>query len=328
MMNQAMKNNIKEFYNIIDSSYKICIIGHVAPDGDCIGSVMALYEFLISSCNKEVFIGFDGKIPYNYKNYVNEDLILSDFEDKKFDLTVVLDCSDQGRLGKYECVIPNSKKTVCIDHHKTNTKFADINIIDPDISSTGELLYHILKSNNKKISLKMAEYIYIAILTDTGKFSYSSTQALTHMVASELINIGIDIAKIDNEIYNSKPINVVKAYTECISNINFYYGNRLGIAKITDEIITKYNINMNDIEGIVEFIREVNEIEISCVLKEYDAENTKVSMRSKNDIDVAEISEQFGGGGHKKAAGFQIYEGLNDAEIILVNELKKYLSKG
>lgn len=325
--NKAMKTKIQDFFKEIYKSNKICIIGHVAPDGDCIGSVMALYEFLCAEYDKDISIGFDGKIPYNFKKYVDENLILSNFENENYDLTIVLDCSDRERLGKYECLISNSKKTICIDHHKTNTEFADINIIDPDISSTGELLYHVLKSENKKINKIMAELIYIAIITDTGKFSYSSTSSLTHIVASELIEVGIDIARIDNEIYNSKPVNIVKAYLECISNINFYYDGKLGIAKITDETVKRNNIDMNDIEGIVEFIREVKEIEISCVLKEYDVENTKVSLRSKNNIDVAEISKKFGGGGHMKAAGFQINKNLKEAEFIIVNELKNYLGE-
>jgi len=239
----------------------------------------------------------------------------------------VLDCSDKERLGKYKCVIDNSKKTICIDHHITNTKFADLNIIDPEMSSTGELLFHILKSENKEINLKMAEYIYIAIITDTGKFAYDSTSVKTHNVASELIQIGIDVSRIDNEIYNSKPINVVKAYIECISNINFYHNNKLGVAKITAEIINKNNIDMNDIEGVVEFIREVNEIEVACVLKEYNIDDTKVSLRSKRDIDVAAISKKFCGGGHQKAAGFQLNKSLEESEKIIVEEFKDYLGE-
>ena len=321
------KNDIDEFFGAIEKSNNICIIGHVAPDGDCIGSVMALYEFINATYDKNVYVGFDGKIPYNLVKYVKDELILSDFEDKNFDLTVVLDCSDKERLGKYECIIDNSYKTICIDHHKTNTRFADFNIIDPNISSTGELLFHILKNGNKKINLKMAEYIYIAIITDTGKFSYSSTSRETHNVASELMDIGVDISKIDNEIYNSKPFNIVKAYIQCISNIDFYYNHQLGIAKITDDIIKNNGIDMNDIEGVVEFIREVNEIEVSCVLKEYDKDETKVSLRSKKYIDVAEISKKYGGGGHKNAAGFQINKGLSDVENLIVEEFSKYLGE-
>jgi phosphoesterase RecJ-like protein len=320
-----MKDNIKEFFNEIDNSEKICVIGHVAPDGDCIGSVMALYEFLSVEYNKDVYFGFDGKIPYNFRSYIDESLILTDFEDKKFDLLIVLDCADEERLGRYKSLISNSKKIICIDHHKTNTEFADINIVDPTISSTGELLFHILNYENKKTSLKMAEYIYTAIITDTGNFAYSSTTATTHRVAAELIDIGVDVANIDNLIFNSKPISTVKAYIDCISNINFYYDNKLGIAKISDEIIKRNNANINDIEGIVEFIREISEVEISCVLKEYNQELTKVSLRSKNDIDVSEVSVKFNGGGHAKAAGFQINANLEEAEAIVVKELEKYI---
>lgn len=324
-MSQTMKSSVKELFNDIEKSDKICIIGHVAPDGDCIGSVMALYEFLNSEYNKEISFGFDGKIPYNFKDYVDDDLILSDFEDKKFDLLIVLDCGDDGRLGKYKCLISNSNKVICIDHHKTNTEFADINIVDSEISSTGELLFHILKLENKKINLKMAEYIYMAIVTDTGRFAYSATSSITHMVAAELIEIGVDVAKIDNQIYNSKPISNVKAYIECISNINFYHDNKLGIAKISDEIVKKYDTNINDVEGIVEFIREINEVEVSCVLKEYNSELTKVSLRAKNDVDVSILSAKYGGGGHAKAAGFQLNENINDSEDIVVKELKECL---
>lgn len=324
-MNQKMKDNIKEFFSAIDNSDKICVIGHVAPDGDCIGSVMALYEFLISEYDKDINLGFDGKIPYNLKSYIDESLILTDFEDKKFDLLIVLDCGDEERLGKYKTLIPNSNKIICVDHHKTNTEFADINIVDHTISSTGELLFHILKLENKQISLKMAEYIYTAIITDTGNFAYSATTSTTHRVAAELIDIGVDVAKVDNKIFNSKPISTVKAYIDCISNINFYHDNKLGIAKISDEIVKRNDANINDIEGIVEFIREINEIEISCVLKEYNQELTKVSLRSKNNIDVSEIATKFEGGGHAKAAGFQINGNLEEAEAIIVKELEKYI---
>ena len=161
-ISSQMRNNIKEFFNRIEKSNKICIIGHVAPDGDCIGSVMALYEYITStynSDNKQVFVGFDGKIPYNLTKYVERNNVLEDYENTKFDLTLILDCSDQLRLGKYECVIANSNFTICVDHHVTNTMFANINIIDSKMSSTGELLFHILKSENKQINLKMAECI-------------------------------------------------------------------------------------------------------------------------------------------------------------------------
>lgn len=324
-MSLAM-NDIKEIFNLINSSQNICIAGHKAPDGDCIGSVMALYEFL-KPLNKNVIVCVDGKIPYNYRHFVGKNVLAEEYNNEKFDLLFVLDCSDSDRLGKFKDVFINAKKSVCIDHHKTNNSYADINIIDPYMSSTGELLYDVLKTSGSNISKETADYIYLAILTDTGKFSYSNTSAETHKKTAELIELGVDVSEIDNIVYNSKPSNVVKAFIDCIDTIELYYDNKLGIATITNEILEKNNVDMGDIDGVVEFIREINEVEVSCVLKEYETNNTKVSLRSKNDIDVSSISVMFNGGGHKKAAGFEINSNIQNTKKLIIETFKKSFEK-
>lgn len=319
-------NDIKKIMEIVDECNNICIAGHKNPDGDCIGSVMALYEFLIPF-NKNLTVCIDGSIPYNYKPFVNEEIIAKEYNDNNFDVVFILDCSDVERLGKFINIINNTIKTVCIDHHKTNDNFADINIIDTDISSTGELLYDVIKATGKEITKKMAEYIYIAIVTDTGKFSYSSTSSYTHRKVADLIDLGVNVSKIDNLIYNSKPANIVKAYIECISGIELYYNNKVGITAITKKILNENNVDMGNIDGVVEFIREINEVEVSCVLKEYD-NNTKISLRSKsNEIDVSKISLRYGGGGHSKAAGFEINENIDKVKKLIINDLKEYFGE-
>lgn len=318
-------NDVKEMFNIIETSNDICIVGHKAPDGDCIGSVMALYEFL-KPMEKKLTVCIDGSIPYNYKAFVNEDLLCKEYDGSKFDLVIILDCSDGERLGKFSELLNNTKKSICIDHHKTNLRFADVNIIDADISSTGELLYDIIVSQEKEINKQIAEYIYIAILTDTGKFSYSNTSSDTHKKAAALIENGVDISLIDNIIYNSKPSNVVKAFINCVSSIELLLNNKLGIAKITKKNLLDNQVEMGDIDGVVEFIREIKEVEVSCVLKEYD-NNTKVSLRSKGDIDVSKISLLFGGGGHKKAAGFEIDDTVENTKKLLMDELIKIIGE-
>lgn len=318
-------NDVKEMFNIIETSNDICIVGHKAPDGDCIGSVMALYEFL-KPMGKKLTVCIDGSIPYNYKAFVNENLLCKEYDGSKFDLVIILDCSDGERLGKFSELLNNTKKSICIDHHKTNLRFADVNIIDADISSTGELLYDIIISQGKEINKQIAEYIYIAILTDTGKFSYSNTSGDTHKKASALIEKGVDVSLIDNIIYNSKPSNVVKAFIDCVSSIELLLNNKIGIAKITKKNLLDNQVEMGDIDGVVEFIREIKEVEVSCVLKEYD-NNTKVSLRSKGDIDVSKISLLFGGGGHKKAAGFEIDDTVENTKKLLMDELIKIIGE-
>jgi len=320
-MNLKM-NDVKEIFDIINNSDNICIAGHKAPDGDCIGSVMALYEFL-KPLNKTVKVLVDGSIPFNYKPFVKEGTISAEYDNSVFDVLFILDCSDADRLGKFKDVINHTKKSVCIDHHKTNDSFADINIIDTEISSTGELLYDLMKASGIEITKETATYIYFAILTDTGKFSYSNTSSHTHEKAAELIDLGVDIAEIDNIIYNSKPSNVVKAFIDCISGIELYYDNKFGITCITQSILHNNNVEMGDIDGVVEFIREIKEVEVSCVLKESEDKSTKVSLRSKNNIDVAEVSVQYGGGGHSKAAGFEVNDTIENTKKILINNFKE-----
>lgn len=314
-------NDVKEIFNLINNSYKICIAGHKAPDGDCIGSVMALYHFL-KPFKKDLTVLIDGIIPFNYKAFVDESIISKDYNNEEFDLLFILDSSDEKRLGKFENVLKNSKKTVVIDHHKTNEGFGDINIIETDMSSTGELLYDILKTFKMNITKETAVLLYIAILTDTGKFSYSNTTSYTHNKAAELIELGVDVTEIDNIVYNSKPSNIVRAFIDCISGIELYYNNRLGITSITQSILNKNNAEMADVDGVVEYIREIKEVEVSCVLKENE-DGTKVSLRSKNNIDVSKISVKFGGGGHSKAAGFEVNGNIEDTKKIIIEEFKE-----
>lgn len=321
-----MMNDVKEVFNLINNSQNICIAGHKAPDGDCIGSVMALYEFL-KPLNKNLTVCIDGNIPFNYKPFVEENVIAKEYDNREFDLLFILDCSDAERLGKFKDVFRNAKKSVCIDHHKTNESYADINIIDSSISSTGELLYDVLKTSGRQLTKQIAVYIYIAILTDTGKFSYSNTTGQTHRKTAELIDLGVDVAEIDNIVYNSKPSNVVKAFIECIGGIELYYDNKFGITSITRDILERNNVDMGDIDGVVEFIREIKEVEVSCVLKEYEEKNTKVSLRSKNDIDVSAVSVKFGGGGHAKAAGFEIDDTVENTRKLLIDTFKEHFGE-
>jgi len=321
-----MMNDVKEIFKILNNSYNICITGHKAPDGDCIGSVMALYEFL-KPLNKNVSVYIDGSIPFNYIPFVKDGVIMKEYDNTEYDVLFILDCSDTDRLGKFKGIINHAKKTICIDHHKTNNSFADINIIDTEISSTGELLYDVMKSSEMEITKETAVYIYIAILTDTGKFSYSNTSSYTHNKTAELLNLGVDVAKIDNIIYNSKPSNVVKAYINCISGIELYYDNKFGITCITQKILKNNNVEMGDIDGVVEFIREIKEVEVSCVLKESENKSTKVSLRSKNNIDVSEVSLLYGGGGHSKAAGFEINDTIENTKKILINNFKEFFGE-
>lgn len=325
MRKTIVMNNIDEFFDSIEKSKCICLVSHKYPDGDSLGSLLMLNEY-IKSINKQVDVFVEGKIPYNYEMFISNDIIKREYDNNQFyDLLIVLDCGDESRLGKFSKIINNSSKIICVDHHVTNTNFAHINIVDSKISSTGELLYEIFQSANKKITKKMAEYIYISIITDTGKFTYANTSSSTYKIVGKLVDLGIDILEINNNLYNSKPIKIVKTFIEIISNIEFYYNNKFGIAKVTQSMLSDNEVNMDDIDGIVEFIREIKEVEISCILKEINLNEVKISLRSKNDIDVSKIAQEYGGGGHKRAAGLTLYNSIEKSKDEIIDAFKTIL---
>ncbi len=320
-------NDAKLFFDNIKNSKNICLVSHKNPDGDSLGSLLMLNEYL-KNINKQVDVFVEGKIPYNYETFISKDTIKFEYDNIKFyDLLIVLDCGDESRLGIFSRIINNSSKIICVDHHVTNTNFADINIVDSDISSTGELLFKLFKAANKEITKKMAEYIYISIITDTGKFTYSNTSGETYKAVGELVDLGIDILQINNNLYNSKPIKIVKNFIQIISDIEFYYNNRFGIAKVTQAMLLENKMNMDDIDGVVEFIREIKEVEISCIIKEINSNEVKVSLRSKNDIDVSEIAKTYGGGGHKRAAGFTFNKSIEETKNEILGTLKTILGE-
>lgn len=319
------KKDADGILNLIEESKTICVIGHKSPDGDCIGSVTAMYLYL-KSLGKEVNLAFDGNIPYNLESFIIEDGYFDD-KSKKFDLLIVMDCADEFRLGDNMYLIESSNHVVCIDHHKTNSNFAEFNIIIKEFSSTGELLYHLLEYAGAELDVEIATRIYVAMIMDTGKFAYASTTPDTLRVAANLLELGVDQSDLDNTLFNSKPLKVFKAYNALLMATKYYFGGKLGLVKVSQDFLNEYDIDFSSLDGVVAMIREVKEVEVSCVLKEKAMDNVKISLRSKSGlVDVSKVCQKHGGGGHERAAGAEINESINIAEQIIVNDFSEFLS--
>jgi phosphoesterase RecJ-like protein len=285
---------------------------------------LGLYSILKTN-QKEINLFVDGEIPFNYTFLPSVEKVLSSPDLSIRDLVIVLDCSDKDRLGTMSVVFDNARNKVCIDHHVSNTNFCDINIIEPSYSSTGEMVYEISKIIGLDVDKSAAECIYSAILSDTGKFIYDNTSPQTLRFVAELLEKNIDFNDIVIKIYSSDYKNVFLAKSKIISDTEFYFNDKLSIAVITQDILEEFDVKMKDIDGVVETIRDVKDVEISCVLKEFGEEKTKVSLRSKGEINVSEISTVFKGGGHAKAAGFNIERNIEKSKAALIEFLKQYL---
>ncbi len=299
------KENLKKLDSFVKNSNKIAIMAHADPDGDSIGSIMALREILKDK-NKDVDFYINGEIPFNYKFIKDVGKSSVYIEDFKYDLFFALDSSDKERLGENYEIFNNSIKTVCIDHHKTNDGFCDLNIIEPDYSSTGEIIFDVFNQLNYEINVVAAENIFISIITDTGKFIYDNAGYNTFENVGKLLRMNINKNEIVKNLYSSEPKNIFKLKSDVFNSTEFYYEDRVALSCLCQKTLKNYNLSLKDIDGLVERLRDIENVEISILIKELGKNTYKTSMRSIGNSDVSKICEVFGGGGHKNAAGFKI----------------------
>lgn len=304
--------NIEEY---LDGVKTIGMCGHVRPDGDCIGSCIGLYTYLKRYYNQIDVDLYLEPIPDRFKFLKYTDEIKNEAgKEKVYDLFIVLDASDKKRLGDFQLHFENAKKTLCIDHHISNTSFADDNIVFPKASSACEVLYTII--DEKKIDYDIACSLYLGIVHDSGVFKYSNTSALTMNIAGRLMEKGIPFSDIiDNTFYEKTYIQNQILGRALLESVMFYDGKCV-FSVVKKEEFEFYHITSNDLDGIVEQLRLTKGVECAIFLYETAELEYKVSLRSKNVLDVSAIATYFGGGGHIRAAGFNmkgtIYDVINN----------------
>ncbi len=290
--------------DILKDVKSVGITGHIRPDGDCTGSVLALYNYIVENMPEtdvDLYLEQPGSEFYYLKNI---DKIKNTPEDKKYDVFFVLDCSSLDRIEPFISCFNNASKTVCIDHHVSNTGFTDLSKIEPQASSACEVLYGTMDAD--KISRNVAECIYTGIIHDTGVFKYSCTSKKTMEIAGEMMEKGIDYSDIiDNTFYKKTYVQNQILGRALLESVLFYDGKCIFTTVTMDEM-EFYGVTGRELGGIVEQLRLTDGVEVAIFLYQTGEEEYKVSLRSKKKIDVAAIATQFGGGGHVRAAGYTL----------------------
>ena len=321
-MNNILDKEIEQGIDLILKSKNIYIASHVQPDGDNLGSSLAL-GLALKKIKKDVSILKVDEIPSDFLFLPGIDMI-EEFDDKnEVDLFIVLDCGDEDRLGKNKNLTTHAKNIINIDHHISNTKFGDINIVDHNASATCELVYELISKMNIDIDKSIATCLYTGISTDTGSFMYDSTSARTHEIAAELIRFNIDKNDININLYQNRSLNRTNLFINVLGTLDMYCNNQVAIVEVTNKMLEETNTIMDDTEGIISFVRNIDTVEIALILKEKTPNQIKASIRSKRFADVSKISLKFDGGGHKRAAGCTIDEPIEIAKELLLNEIKK-----
>lgn len=323
-MTDQLERSMKDAIELINKYNNIFICSHVQPDGDSLGSTLAL-SMAIKKLKKKSYVNIIkvDNIPSDFHFLPNIDMIKEHDHNEEVELFIALDSSDKERLGVGVEFLSKAKSVINIDHHVTNENFGDVNIVLPTSGSTCELVYEFIKHMNIELDKDIATCLYTGINTDTGRFMYSNTTYETHMIISELIKTGIDIYDINMNIYQNRTLEKTKLFIEALNKLELYSEGRVGLVTVTQEMLDKTNASMEDSEGIVSFVRDINTIEVACLLKEISEDEIKVSLRSKRHVDVAKISTKFGGGGHIRAAGCTINKALNTAKEMILKEISK-----
>ena len=320
-----MNKAINLIQDSISKDLSIAVVSHKNPDGDSLGSLIAMGLSLDKLSKNVIFVKPD-VIPEDYLFLpALEKMIQLDSLNIDIDLLIVLDSSDPDRLGLNKNLLEISKRIINIDHHISNTNFGDLNIVIPESSSTGEIVFELLSKANFPIDTDIATCIYTAISTDTGRFSYQSVTKNTHLIISELYNYGIDGYEINKNLYQNRSLSRTKLFILAVSNLEFYKDGKVAIAKVTKDMYSKTGAKPDETEGIVEFLRDTEGVEVACLLKELKNNDVKLSVRTKEYVDANKICSFFDGGGHLRASGASSTLSIEETEKILLKEINKYL---
>ena len=280
----------------------IGIGGHIRPDGDCVGSCMALWMYLKKVCpdaKVEVFI----EQPADFFECIKGvDEIHSDFSDREpFDVFFVLDCVPD-RLGGAEKYFHAAKKTINIDHHISNANGSGmVNYVRPDASSTAELIYELVDKD--VLDIDMAKAIYIGIIHDCGVFQYSNTSPQTLRIAADLISYGFDFTSIIDETFYEKTYVQSQVMSEALLKSRLFMDGKCIMTSVDRAMMEAHGIGPKDLDGIVNQLRNVKGVHCAIFMYETDTQEYKISLRSDEFVDVAKVAAFFGGGGHVRAAG-------------------------
>lgn len=303
-----MNNLFSELKNKIEQAENIIIFSHVSPDGDTLGSNIALSLMIEKYFNKKtdsVFVGFLPPIYSYLPDFSRFQDVQSIDKNKQYDLAIAVDVASKDRMVYGSTIFDNARVKANIDHHKTNIGYGDINIIDGDAACVGVILYKIFQEWGYEIPTDVARCLYTSLLTDTGGFKYENTSPDTFMLAADLVKLGVSPTYEYRACYETKPQNMVQFQAYIVTNSVFYNDGKIAFAKITRSDMSKFNATDDFTEGIVEVLRTSKNVEIAALLKETKEGYTKVSLRSKT-LDVTPIVMDFGGGGHTFAAGCTI----------------------
>lgn len=286
---------------------------HINPDGDALGSAFSLTQALRARGKKAVVLLLD-EIPAKYAFDEFEGLYTiwkEDADTSGYEACISVDCADLRRLGKGLRELFFTKPNANIDHHISNTLFAQVNFVQ-DAPATGEMVYDIASALGAKLDGTARLAIYMALSTDTGNFTYQNTTPKTLHICSELVDAGLDISYVAGRIYNNRTLGATKLISIFIDKMRLHMDGKMAMSIIMLEDIQAAGAKVDDCEVLINYARDIDSVELAAFVREIKKDTYKISLRSKGGVDVSDFASRFDGGGHVRAAGFMLCGDIND----------------
>ncbi|MCK5706209.1 MAG: bifunctional oligoribonuclease/PAP phosphatase NrnA [Candidatus Aureabacteria bacterium] len=333
MQYKDFENSFDTMKEIIESKKRFIISSHINPDGDSIGSEIAVLNML-KDLGKEVLVINSSITPDNClflkgANEIIEHGHLTSEERsfiKKADVFIVLDVNEIKRIGIVSNILENtSLYTICIDHHVLSHPSMDLSIVKEDASATGEIIYHFMKYAGYRITLNIAEAIYVSIATDTGSFQYSNTTIESHKIAAEFLSMGLNHSHIYENYSCNQPLRKAHLFISVISTMQTECNGKIIWMQMTQDMLKQTKAKSQDSEGIINFAMNIKGVKVILFFKELEGEKVKVSLRSRKHYNVRTIASSLGGGGHNNASGILMKGSLEETIPKLLTKIKKDL---
>src|SRR5437762_432647 len=302
---------LSQVVELIESKRRFAITSHIRPDGDSLGSSLGLY-WLLRALDKEAEVIMRDAVPHAYQKLSGTEAVrVTPRVDRQYDAVFVIECSDITRPGLIDL---ERQFVVNIDHHSTTALFGDINWIDSTASAVGEMIYNLCKALGVRVTREIAECVYTALITDTGSFHYSNTTERTFKIASELIRTGVKPAKTAEAIFGSYQWPKIELLSQVLSTAKRDETGHVAWMWQTMQMQEQTRASDEDADGFVNYPLAVGEVEATALVKECSPGVYRTSLRSKGEVNVAKIAEQFGGGGHRNAAGCTLKGSWDEVE--------------
>lgn len=303
-------------------SFLVC--AHYSPDGDALGSTAAL-GFILKALGKDFALYNESGVPAQFEWLSLPCELHTEIPEGDFDYVISLDCGDKARLGDaMEKHFPETG-SINIDHHLGNPNFAEHNWVGPEYAAVGEMVAQIALDLDIPLSGELGEAIYLALVSDTGYFSFGNTRPETLELSAEILRQGLNTGTFNARLQNQWTTGRLKLWSKIFGDTHFYFDDQVGVIHISQDLFDDTGTSREDTDGVVNYIRRVKTVKAAILLREDEPGFTKISFRSSGDVNVQQIAASLGGGGHKNAAGAGLEVGMEEAERIVLEACDKFL---